>query len=344
MDLSLVSPYDVKHIYTFRNEVKQILEGKMPAPRMVTFHPNYSCNLSCPSCHFRDFRCSDFIPNDKLISLIDECKELGIEATEWCGGGDWTVYPRIEEILKYTYDVAKLKMAGITNGVALKGSLLKTVISRFSFLRIGVDSFDKEIYKTMHGRDCIDEVVENIRASVRFKKDHNLPVLIGLKFLLTKQNCKQNLEQIIWKAMELGVDSVQFAPAYYTDLEITDQDILNDLNNKLDWLSVKHDKEIKILFKIKKTYLDGTCILTPLHLMIDARGDVFLCCFYSWREKTHKFGNIFEKSLHDIWYSQEHIDAIARIKPEECNIFSCKYHKYNKIMKEGMKTGQWEFL
>jgi len=342
--MDLVSPYDVQHIYTFRNEVKQMMKGKMPAPRMLTLFPNYTCNLSCPHCHFRDFRSSEYIKKDRLIKLIDECKELGIEACELCGGGEWTICPDIEEVIKYIYDERGMSLAGFTNGVALKGSLLETVISKYSFLRFSIDSFDKELYKKIHGRDCIDVVVENIKTAVKYKKENNLPILIGLKFLLSKDSCDQDFEQIIWRAEELGVDSVQFAMVYYSDLEITDREVIQGLNNKLDWLSVKHRNYIKVMFKVHKTQLEGSCILTPLHLMVDAKGDVYLCCFYSWREKSHKFGNIYEKSLKDIWYSPEHWNAIKRIKPEECNVFNCKYHMYNNIMKYGMKNGQWEFL
>ena len=84
----------------------------------------------------------------------------------------------------------------------------------------------------------------------------------------------------------------------------------------------------------------------PVQIMIDALGDVYVCCYYRHRKKTHAFGNVLKTPLKKIWYSRAHLKAIQSIKIKECNVLDCRFAVYNDLMHEMMikDRAQFDFI
>ena len=89
--------------------------------------------------------------------------------------------------------------------------------------------------------------------------------------------------------------------------------------------------ELKVLGGVNKLMAPCRCWLTPLQTMIDANGDVFLCCYYLHRRARHRIGNINKQSFREIWEGPRHKHAIAAIRHQECNLFDCRFINYMKI-------------
>ena len=66
-------------------------------------------------------------------------------------------------------------------------------------------------------------------------------------------------------------------------------------------------------------------------------------CYFQFRKKSHKIGNVFKDGFEKVWYSQRHKDVISNIKIEECNVFDCRFHSYNKDMVEFLNNSHLEF-
>jgi len=84
--------------------------------------------------------------------------------------------------------------------------------------------------------------------------------------------------------------------------------------------------------------------LSPLHVMIDAAGDAFACCYYRHRSEHHRYGNVFERPLRDLWYSAEHLKTINTIRKEECEKYDCRFIKYAEMMEDALAHGELDFL
>ena len=88
----------------------------------------------------------------------------------------------------------------------------------------------------------------------------------------------------------------------------------------------------KVLGGVDKLIAPCRCWLTPLQTMIDAKGDVFLCCYYLHRRARHRIGNINKQTFREIWEGPRHKRAINAIRPSECNLFDCRFINYMKII------------
>ena len=67
------------------------------------------CNHDCSWCSYRNTEFSKgmnmfdeklFIKKDDMLRFIRECKELGVRAFEWTGGGESMMHPNITEFLQ----------------------------------------------------------------------------------------------------------------------------------------------------------------------------------------------------------------------------------------------------
>ena len=69
--------------------IKQILDGKMPAPRTMELHLSNVCNHACVGCHSHHQHQSQhkFLDFDKMKEIVTELAELGVEGVEISGGG-----------------------------------------------------------------------------------------------------------------------------------------------------------------------------------------------------------------------------------------------------------------
>jgi radical SAM protein with 4Fe4S-binding SPASM domain len=85
---------------------------------------------------------------------------------------------------------------------------------------------------------------------------------------------------------------------------------------------------------LAKLTMHRQCELTPLQVTIDARGDVFLCCYFTHRRENHRIGNVHERPLAEIWASERHRAAIRGILPGECSKFDCRFVRYHDVLDE----------
>jgi len=140
------------------------------------------------------------------------------------------------------------------------------------------------------------------------------------------------------------VDSLQFKAARLCASEL-DARLSATVSQRIFELREDYPN-VPIVGGVDKINMTQQCWLTPLQVMIDALGEVFLCCYYRHRKDTHSIGNAFQTSLRDIWFSDRHWEAIRAIKPAECNLLDCRFVHYNHIMTElvAKGRGQFEFI
>ncbi|MCP4639181.1 MAG: hypothetical protein GY851_02040, partial [bacterium] len=156
-------------------------------------------------------------------------------------------------------------------------------------------------------------------------------------------NCDE-VEDCVRLAADLGVDSVQFKAARLCDTELLGEEaqrveaVLADVRERYP--------DIPVVGSVAKLNMARKCWLTPLQIMVDALGDVFLCCYYIHRKGSHGIGNAFARPLRDVWYSERHWEAIRGIHPPECNNLDCRFVRYNDILSELLidTEGQFEFI
>lgn len=110
-------------------------------PIVLHIMPTERCNLKCVFCSVahRDVRTD--LPFSLIINVIEKMKERGLKALIISGGGDPTLYPRINELLCFAYEQG-LEVGMITNGLSLNEKVDLDLISRLTWLRISLNTLD----------------------------------------------------------------------------------------------------------------------------------------------------------------------------------------------------------
>jgi radical SAM protein with 4Fe4S-binding SPASM domain len=311
-------------ILSYYTDAQTLYEGGMVAPRMALLYLTYACNYKCPHCLYKGWNKGHHYSTKKLYRLLDQLWEYGVKAIEFCGGGEPTLHPDFIDIVRYS------KRLGFELGLFTNGSTLKhsgSVISNnFAYVRISLDTADPEEYKELHGlkQFDFDNYLRWIKELVDHRNINQTKCHIGLKALLTNRG--MFLEELVNLKEKLGADYIQFKSVRNCESEPTPEQVA------VYKCKIAEYKDGSIKDGLDQSRIDRKCFLTPIHTMIDAFGDVYLCCYYQHRDKSHKIGNVLNNSFKSVWESQRHKEAIAGIKQSECNCYDCRFHGYNSVM------------
>ena len=335
-------------VLTHYPAARMILHGEMPAPRTAIVYPTYVCNQNCLWCEYaadnKDIHA--MMSSENLRRLMGDLRDLGVRGVEFCGGGEPTLHPLLPELIR------EMKADGmssglLTNGTRLKGRLAEAVVDCSSYVRVGLDGADAETMQRLKRPVSLDAgfdaVCANVAGLVALRNARKTGLVISMKVILTADNYAQ-VEACVRLAVELGVDSIQFKAARLCDNEL-DTEQTESVRRQMAATREKHPG-LPIVGGPDKLNMTRQCWLTPIQTMVDALGDVFLCCYYRHRKDTHTIGNCFKTPLREIWNSPRHWDAIKGIKPRECNLLDCRFVNYNRIMTMLMieNDAQFEFI
>ncbi len=141
------SPFKVVHHF---DKLEALRRGEQIAPVQIHLIPTNRCNQNCVFCAYRlpdypsakNFESRDEIPSHKLLEIIDSCKDLGVKAIQYTGGGEPLVHPSISEAFERTLDHG-LELALVSNGQALTDALIE-ILTNVAWVRISVDACRQE--------------------------------------------------------------------------------------------------------------------------------------------------------------------------------------------------------
>jgi MoaA/NifB/PqqE/SkfB family radical SAM enzyme len=321
----------------------------MPIPRMALFCPSSACDLKCYYCHYDNTK-AIIMAEDKALDVIKQLAYAGVKGIDFCGGGEPLLVPYAKKLLNLIKTKA-MEFGIISNGTHFKDDLMEFIVKHGRYVRISLDSAIPELYTEMKGVDKCELVKENIIKAVEFKKKNNYKCEILTRIGLTKKNfTAMNLTKTLQFLYESGVDGINIRPMEECDDtidEIKDKELITSLQEFIgqrELAEIMKGKERRLTVSFNKSTIETKCWLSPLHTVIMADGNVYLCCYFQIREEKHCIGNILQKPFKEIWGNRRHKEAIINIDPKECNKFSCKYHNYNKVMDDFILTGDPEHL
>lgn len=340
--------YDLNEtrIFSAYDRVREIKNGVIPPPRMAIIYPNYLCNYDCPGCEYAlvNRRKKSQMDLSRFLTLLDELRDIGVDAVELCGGGEPTIYPNLTDVIMQGRKRG-LSFGLLTNGSNLQNKAADVIVRELSYVRISLDAATDETYskvKRPKGAD-FNSVVANIKNMIHLRNRTKSQLLISIKFLISTLN-RHEIRAAFDLAQTLNVDSLQFKALRQSAYSLTTRQ-----QNRVA-AEIRRIKNVyptlRVLGGVDKITTTRRCWLTPLQTTIDAHGDVFLCCYYLHRRTRHRIGNICKKSFREIWGSPRHRHAIAGIRPAECNLLDCRFINYMNILDPLLKDSrhQIEFI
>ncbi|MCF0126584.1 MAG: radical SAM protein [Clostridia bacterium] len=331
---NIVSPFIQTKALCHIDKLKELQKNKVITP--VTCEIDITdgfCNNSCKHCFFEtnEKRMPIIQDKNKLFSLFDELKELGVKGIEFTGGGEPLTHPDVKEILEYACECG-FNVGLVTNGLLL--NTIEDVFGRLSFVRVSLDAGTSKTYSEVHGVDCFEKVINNIKRIVTKHSGEKL----GLGYLILPYNT-EDIVVAAELARQLGVRFIQYRPAslaYNVDnsiWEYAQEQVKKARFYKDDKFQV-FDAGIKWSLVLEKRHY-SCCSTSSIVCVIKANGDVPLCVLKR-NDKESIIGNIYDEGgVKRVWFSDRHEDLINGVDIFKCRK-PCKHDAYN-IMFESIK-------
>lgn len=234
------------------------------APMSINLDLTTACNYRCDHCVDMDILNTGIrYDHEKLMSSLSEMAARGLRSVIVIGGGEPTVYPQFEEVVRH------LKMLGIKVGIVTNGSLPKKiravadVLQAGDWVRLSLDSGTNETFSAMHkpGKKSLtlDWICESIGA---LKRELTPKFSLGFSYIIVWKDCEANDSKIVENVDEIviaaerakryGFDYISFKP-FLTRAERNNAEVveLTQEEARVDPVMAKIRKQIDIAKKLE---------------------------------------------------------------------------------------------
>ena len=320
----------------------------------VRIEPTELCNYSCKFCVTHDPERLKSITKDgydgrnrrfdleRLSTLLDELKEVGVKAISFVAVGDPLMFPNINKVLKKALDL-QFDLGLTSNfGMKLKDETIEN-LSKFSWLRWSMNGGSKEVYlktnnpKGKNSSDAYENAKKNISRIVNLKKREKRKVLVNASYVVSEWNY-HDVENAAKLGQELQINNLFFRPDMEpmenrkeTPLDILskNKELLNKsmlYQNEEFKVNIEKDRENDVL-KVDDDKL--VCFYSNHSIYIAANGDVYPCCYTRINPKF-VIGNIADQNFKDFWKKEENCSKYKELTLNTCP--SCPYNDINKSL------------
>ena len=192
-----------------------------------------NCNLWCHYCRPKSGSCtgSEILSYAEILRLCRIFIRLGIHKYK-ITGGEPLVRPGILEFLEQIKNLPGISQVTLTtNGTLLGNSARRLAQAGIDGVNVSVDSLDPETYADITGKDCLNDVLNGIRAA----KEEGLLVKIN-KVILPDEEMED-----IWPFFEFMrksgipvrmIEKMPLGSSQYVEPKLTGDRILRELEQK----------------------------------------------------------------------------------------------------------------
>ncbi len=333
------SPFRKHKILGHLPVLNSYVNGGWYAPIQVEIDLTNACTSACPWCAgFKDRVELPFMllasgsskkemaesSRQNVSSLLDDLKDIGVKSITWTGGGDPTVHPHHQELIRKSSEIG-MDAALITNGVIDVSPLVDCL----EWVRFSVDAGTEETYERQHGRkNHFLRVIDNVSKAVDAKRLSGSDCTIGVGFVASA-DVIQDFEPYVRLWSDIAVDYIQFRPrmdtleAKWGDSSVTVWDEVRRVS-ELDSRVVSSDAKVEGI-NHHETGTTPVCHGSYMETAIAADGLVYQCCHLKG-DATYAIGNLHSEKFSDIW--SRHIASKGFVPTKDCPLF-CRHYGTN---------------
>lgn len=339
------SPYKVVH---HLDKLEELRQGRQIAPVQIHLVPTNRCNQNCVFCAYRlpdypsakDFQTTDQIPSAKLLEIIDSCRELGVRAIQYTGGGEPLAHPAIADAFRRTLDHG-LDLALVSNGQALNDELLE-LLTDVAWVRISVDAGRKETYSLI--RRVRGEIHERVLASIGKLAKMKKKTILGVGFVVNAENYREIYDACrLFK--DLGVDNFRISAAftpfgmdYFSNFLDTAKELAQ--RAKADFEDARYtvfnlfNDRISDLFHGAQDY--PYCPMKEFVPYVGADQNVYTCCMLAYND-LGRIGSLAGQTLAELWNSPEKRAFFDNHDPRKTCRIPCMFQGKNDFIRYAIK-------
>lgn len=356
-----MSVYSDLKVLHHHDRLAQLRAGKQIAPVHVQLIISDLCSQGCNFCSYRwegnvsnqlfhvlkpdgtkNHNPARFIPLEKIVEILDDCKQMGVAAIQFTGGGEPTVHPRFHDSLCAALDRG-LEIALVTHGVLLKAQSIE-MLTRATWVRISLDAGKPETYarirrvpESQHGR-----ALANLKSLCEARDRHKSAVVVGVGFVVTKDNWWE-VKEAAQRAKDCGADNFRISAVFQPDGDEYFRGFHEDaasLCREVEQLSGPGFKVVNMFGdRLADLHLGNpdyqTCSYMQFTTYIGANLDVYRCCTTAYNERG-RIGSLKEQRFAELWASEAKQMDFAAFDARGCE--RCMFNGKNRVINAAIET------
>ena len=338
--------YTKYKMFHYKDKLDSLPRDKAITPPIhIRIKPTNVCNHDCWYCAYKvshlqlgkDMVERDFIPEQKMLEIIDDCEKMGVKAITFSGGGEPLVYKYMPQTLRRLIQT-NIAFATLTNGARLDGEIAEIFAKYGTWVRVSMDGYDNESYQKFRGvgKNEFDRIISNME---KFKKIGG-PCYLGVSYIVGHENWHK-IYEIAKILKEIGIDSLKISPAivsndgektnlYHQDFYKNAKEEIKKAQDDFGGTLEIYDSYHYQLNSFKKDY--NWCPYSQMLMVIGADLNIYPCQDKAYNLDEALLGSIKDISFRKWWLQNK--EAFFKINPScVCN-HHCVAHEKNKIIIE----------
>jgi radical SAM protein with 4Fe4S-binding SPASM domain len=130
----------------------------------VWFNLTDQCNLSCSFCYVPGIGPSGkaHVPYELAVKVIEEAAEMGVVHLV-LAGGEPTLHPELEQIVRFASAQGTLRVKLVTNGSRCDARFVEGVLPHIHDLQVSLDGAEAKVHDGLRGKGSFNRAVELLR-------------------------------------------------------------------------------------------------------------------------------------------------------------------------------------
>jgi MoaA/NifB/PqqE/SkfB family radical SAM enzyme len=306
-----------------------------PDPREIFVTLTADCNLRCKGCRYgRDFMAGSRLPWRLIRDLLDDARRLGIRGIRFYGG-EPLLHPDLVRAAEYAAGLG-LNTWITTNGILLKKRIDDLFNAGLRSIEVGFYGTGEAYNSYVQRKDRFGEM----EAGVAYLRErYGMSVALNLGWLLMRPTGHLEAVRSAWAFAErhaapLGISLIHYSLPYFTEgpdrmLQFQPEDlpaiqaVVKELIRLKETRPELIQQSLLALRSIPDWLIKGPTMEVPCDryrlLWVGADGTVQLCYV------TFKLGNLHEKRLAQILFTEAHRQAARDAFALRCPHCHCSY-------------------
>ncbi len=343
----MANKYSNLKIFHYQDKLDSLSKdnSEIKAPLHIRIKPTNVCNHNCWYCAYKvdhlqlgqDMIERDFIPENKMMEIIDDCKNMDVKAITFSGGGEPFTYRYfLKTITKLIEN--NISFASLTNGSKLDGEIAELFALNATWLRVSMDGYDDESYAK--ARDVkvgeFSKIIENMK---NFTNIENRSCNLGVSFIIDSTNYTK-IYQFSKLMKEIGVDSIKLSGCvianesdknntyhkpFFNEAKILSRKVKNELESEdFEVFDSYHYLEDKF----DKGY--SWCPYSQILPVIGADLNIYPCQDKAYNLDNGLVGSIENISFKEFWFNDK--NKFFKINPSKDCQNHCVANDKNKMI------------
>jgi len=309
-------------------------------PVFVEISPVGFCNQACIFCAYEYLtRSPGRLDTKRTLSLLDECKRLGVRAVFFSGEGEPLLHPDAVKMIAHAH-AKGLDCALNTNGILFTGEVSQKILKCLSWVRFSVNAGSAASYRRIHqaGRDDFKVLLKNLKDAVRIKRKGGLAVSLGVQLVYLGQGFAEILG-FAKTLKDIGLDYFAVKQFNKHPLSSYNVKVKSGEIEKLKFIEGLSGKNFQVAIRqgfdaaaSKRNY--KKCLGFDFFAEVKCDGGVYPCGPLLGI-KRYCYGSIYESSFKEIWLGKRRKKVVADIHAhldiDQC-MPNCRLHTINDFL------------